>query len=337
MKNIIVCLLALLMTASCVISITGCAEKESFSLPSRSRTDEPLKMSASYEYGLYDDGCAIIIAYTRSEREVTIPDSIDGHTVVAIGDSAFAQNTAVTKVSLNKSLEMIESYAFYACSSLTDINFDNSLWHIGAAAFERTPWLSSRTEDFVIVGNGILLKYQGSAHKVTVPENVRHISYAFSMNENIVFVDMGNNVLTVGDSAFSFCPNLREVKLGENVISIGNGAFENCEALVRVNLPDSLLKIGNGAFNLCIYLNDIHIGGSVTEIGESAFNECQRLKVVTLPASVKKIGVNAFENCFSLLLVFYKGTEEEFNSVEIEGVLNYHLRDAKKIFEPVEG
>lgn len=338
MKRFIVVLLAVVIAAPCTFLLSGCTGGgSSFSFPSRVRTDDPEKSFAGYNYGLYDDGSAIITGYTGSERELRLPDSLDGHKVVTIGDNAFADNTALTKVSLNSSLEMLGSFAFYGCTSLTDVSFGNSLWHIGVAAFEDTPWLSSRTEEFVIVGEGILLKYSGNAHKVKIPDNVKHISYAFSMNDSVIYVEMGDNVLTVGDSAFSFCPKLREVKLGNNVLSIGNAAFENCELLARVNIPDSVLKIGDGAFNFCIFLNDIHIGSSVAEIGASAFNDCQRMKVVNLPASVKKIGGSAFANCYSLCLVCYTGSEESFNSVEMDGSSNFRLKDAKKIFSEVGG
>ncbi len=337
MKKIIAVLLTAVILTSCSAFLSGCTAKESFSLPTRSRTEDPDKSFAGYDYGLYDDGTAIITRYTGSERELRIPDSLDGHTVVTIGDSAFAENTSITKISLNESLEMIGSYAFYGCSALTDVSFGNSLWHIGVGAFENTPWFSSRTEEFVIVGNGVLLKYRGNAHRVVIPDNVKHIAYAFSMNEELIYAEMGDSVLTVGDSAFSFCPKLREVKLGNNVQSIGNSAFENCELLVRVNIPDSVRKIDNGAFNFCIFLNDVHMGNSVTEIGDSAFNDCQRLKVVHMPASVKKIGGSAFSNCYSLCLVYYGGSEAGFNSIEMDGSSNFRLKDAKKIFSEVGG
>lgn len=337
MKRFISGLLAASIAAACIAFFSGCMAKESFELPTRSRTEDPDKRFAGYDYGLYDDGTAIITRYTGSERELRIPDSLEGHTVVAIGDSAFAENASLAKVSLNASLELLGGYAFYGCGALTDVSFGKALWHIGVAAFENTPWLSSRTEEFVIVGNGILLKYRGNAHRVTVPDNVKHISYAFSMNEELIYAEMGDGVLTVGDSAFSFCPKLREVKLGNKVLLIGTGAFESCELLVRVNIPDSVRRISNGAFNFCIFMHDIHIGGSVAEIGDSAFKDCQRLKVVNLPASLKKIGGSAFLNCYSLRLVCYGGSDEDFGSIEMDGSSNFRLKDAKKIFSAIGG
>ena len=46
---------------------------------------------------------------------------------------------------------------------------------MGNAVFKYTPWLEAQTDDFVIVGDGILLKYFGSSRQIVIPDGVKEI------------------------------------------------------------------------------------------------------------------------------------------------------------------
>lgn len=337
MKKSLIVWLAVTVLLLQVVALTGCNGQTEFTLPSRTLTDGATMTFGSYEYKLYDDGCAVITGYSGSETDLRLPDVIDGHRVCAVGSAAFAGIGSIGRLYLNSSLEIIEEYAFYGCTGLTDVTFNGALWSVGSAAFDETPWIGARTEEFLTVGNGVLLKYQGSDHTVRLPDGIRHLSSAFVANENVVYVETGDELLTVGQNAFAYCENLREVKLGKRVISIGQNAFEGCEALVRVNIPDSVRVIGKAAFNFCLYLSDVHLGSSVETVGEAAFMDCQRLKIVTLPTSLKTVGTGAFANCYSLILVNYMGSEAEYGEIDVAAGDNYFFSDAQKIFEVTGG
>ena len=55
----------------------------------------------------------------------------------------------------------------------------------------------------------------------------------------------------------------------------------------------------------------------MTSIGGDAFSYCSSLTSVTIPSSVTNIGSNAFEECNSLAHVNYKGTEAQWNKIQI--------------------
>ena len=325
-----------LLLALCLIgsSLIGCAGGAGalFVFPTHTLAGTETYTFGSYTYQLYDDGTVILTDYSGNESNVVIPDTIDGKTVVSIGYGAFLKNTAIQSVKLNKSLETIEAYAFCACTSLTQVTFGDKVWRIGEFAFEETPWLVGKTEDFVVAGDGVLIKYQGASNDVTIPDGVKHISAAFAMHPSIISIEMGADVLTIGDYAFSYNPTLRRVILGENVRQIGNYAFDGCTYLPHITLPDSVESIGNYAFNDCNYLVDIRLGASLREIGQYAFKYCSRLMCVTMPVTVERIASYAFADCYSLSLVYYGGTEAQFDALGLDGS-NVYLKDAHFIYE----
>ncbi|MBQ7320967.1 MAG: leucine-rich repeat protein [Clostridia bacterium] len=324
----------LLATALLALSTVGCAVgmAEAVVFPVRQVEGEATYTFGSYTYQIFDDGTLMIVEYSGSEPDVVIPDTIDGKTVTAIGYAAFMSNGTLQSVKLNASLETIEPYAFAACTALTQVTFGKNLWRIGEFAFSETPWLVGKTEDFVIVSDGILLAYQGSSNDVVIPEEVKHISAAFAMHPSLVSVEMGENVLTVGDYAFSFIPTLRRVVLGPNVRSIGAYAFDGCTYLPSITIPDRVETIGDYAFNECNYLMDVRMGASVREIGQYAFKYCSRLLYLTLPATLERVAGYAFADCYSLSLVFYGGSETQWEALGLDGS-NVSLKEAHTIYE----
>lgn len=310
-------------------SLGGCAlpTGSTFVFPTRTQASEQTYTFGSYTYALYDDGTAVIVSYSGTEPNVTVPDTLDGNTVVAIGEAAFMSNTTMRTLKLNKSLESIGAYAFCACTSLTGVDIPSGVWSIGELAFEQTPWYEAQTDEFVIVGDGVLLRYQGTSNDVTIPEQVKHISAAFASNETLCSVEMGDSVLTVGDYAFAYNVALRRVVLGENVCRIGNYAFDGCTYLPHIVIPDRVETIGEYAFNDCNYLVDVQLGNAVREIGAYAFKYCSRMVRLTLPASVQTVRGYAFADCYSLALVFYGGNEAQFAALGLDGS-NVYLKEA---------
>lgn len=325
-----------LISAICLLiaSFSGCAGDagEMFVFPTRQLVGEETYTFGSYTYQIYDDDTVIIVNYSGSETNLVIPDTIEGKKVTAIGYAAFMDNASIQSVKLNKSLEMIDSYAFCACTSLTSVTGGDNVWRIDECAFEQTPWLAAQTDDFVVLGDGVLLLYQGKSNDVRVPDGIKHLSAAFATLTTVTSVELGDDVLTVGDYAFAFNTALRRVVLGKNVKSIGAYAFDGCTYLPHIALPDGVEVIGDYAFNDCNYLVDIRLGSSLREIGQYAFKYCSRLMCVQMPSTVERIAGYAFADCYSLSLVHYGGTEAQFEALNLDGS-NAYLKGAHMIYE----
>lgn len=91
-----------------------------------------------------------------------------------------------------------------------------------------------------------------------------------------------SSAITEGEITLS---NLVSVEIGDCVTSIGMGAFYMCFTLSSVTIPDSVTSIGMGAFNSCISLTSITIPDSVTSIDDYAFADCMGLTSITVNAT----------------------------------------------------
>ena len=89
----------------------------------------------AYDYGSADGTCIIIGIGNYADKDVVIPNYINGLLVVGVADRAFAGNTDITSVTMQGSVERIGEEAFYGCTSLQYVELAGSVYYIGAKAF----------------------------------------------------------------------------------------------------------------------------------------------------------------------------------------------------------
>lgn len=123
------------------------------------------------------------------------------------------------------------------------------------------------------------------------------------------------SITTIGSEAFYGCDSLVFISIPESVKSIGDGAFLKCTSLEMITIPGNVLTIGIGAFEKCYLLDSVVISEGVERIGDGAFIECFSLSSITIPRSVKYIGDWVFDSCTSLSSIYYRGTQQEWNSI----------------------
>ena len=188
---------------------------------------------------------------------ITIPES-----VISIGESAFGSCDYLKNVNVNKnnpiycdiggvlfskdkttilcypasknsqyiipdSVTSIGSYAFYGCTSLTNITIPDSVTSIGSYAFSACTSLTN----------------------ITIPDSVTSIgSHAFSNCINLTSITIPDSVTSIGEYAFSFCSSLTNITIPNSVTSIDLDAFLNCSNLTSITIPNSVTTI-TYAFN----------------------------------------------------------------------------------------
>ena len=91
-----------------------------------------------------------ITGYTGSGGVVTVPATIGGKTVTAIGDRAFYYGASLTRITLPGTLTSIGERAFYYCSGLTSLTVPNSVTRIEGRAFYHCSGLTS-----AMIGSGV--------------------------------------------------------------------------------------------------------------------------------------------------------------------------------------
>lgn len=213
-----------------------------------------------YEFPSHLDGVPITgiaddaFAYAPIMKLI-LPDELE-----YIGQGAFYNCPALTAVTIPSSVYRIGDYAFYSCISLEKVYIPENISWIGGLSFQDTPWLDGQTDDYVVVGDGVLIRANVTG-EVTVPGNVRYISSAFYRNEAITSVKLPKKLLEIGPAAFMGCTALAEVIVPDSVVWIGASAFRGCSALSSLLLPESVAEIGVYAFE--------GLGGEVSALAGS--------------------------------------------------------------------
>lgn len=228
--------------------------------------------AAVYEKLTYEvrDGEVNITDCSESvSGKVTIPDSIDGNPVTAIGGSAFRNCEDMTDIVIPAGVTWIGENAFSGCSGLTNVYFAGDLTQWCGITFDANPMMYA---DKLYLGGR-----QPSGY-VTIPDGVT----------------------TIPHGTFKNCSNLYSVTIPNSVTTIEWRAFQNCNSLTTVNFGTGLKEIGGYAFYSCTSLTTVSVPNGVTVIEEAAFSGCAGLRSVSIPNSVTTIGINVFADCGNL-------------------------------------
>ena len=237
------------------------------------------KTVGDYTYTDNNDGTVTITNYGGSEKDVVVPEELDGKMVSAIGYAAFAECRSLESLVVPETVTRLQDYAFSQCTSLTRAQLPESIVSLGRGVFK----------------NCILLE------EVNIPTSLTTVAMEmFAGCTSLTEIEIPQTIRSLGDSAFSGCSGLSEIVLPDNVTSLGSAAFRSCVNLERINLSPRLTTIGNNAFAECYELASIEFPQALRQIGQSAFMNCISLTQITLPESITNLGYSAFTGCSSL-------------------------------------
>lgn len=162
--------------------------------------------------------------------DITIPAFIEGLPVTKLkgmdsgaDKGCFANQTALTSITLPDTLIIIDDRAFQGCSNLAFANIPNNVEKIGLRAFQGT--------------------------KITNIEIPKSVSI------------LGNDTFTIS-TAQGYIPYLANVAIYANISTLPTGTFYGNIALKTVYLPETITGIGGSAFFNCNSLADVYFGGT---------------------------------------------------------------------------
>lgn len=276
-----------------------------------------------FSYDLYEDYAVI----TKGDSTLTAPElpaQIEGKPIMAIGENAFSSCTLLSEITLPETLVLIDRCAFFGCgqlekivlpesvheigesafadcTSLKNVTVTSGVKKLGAHAFDGTAFLKDQKEDFVILGDGILVAYNGDGGSITLPSDVKKVA------------------------SLSSCETLTALYLPQSVTEIGDYALAGCLNLSSIMIPDSVKSIGEGAFIGCSMLTGVNVGQKLETLGTRAFAACDNLKSVGLPATLTSIGDNLFEDTSTIETIYVAPdsyAEEFFQNTEYASLVN---------------
>ena len=88
--------------------------------------------------------------------------------------------------------------------------------------------------------------------------------------------------------------------------------------MTNITLSNNVTSIGSQAFECCSSLEHIIIPSSLATLSDSVFEDCGDLETIIIPDSVINIKESAFDYCNSLKIIYYLGTYNQWNNINIE-------------------
>lgn len=197
----------------------------------------------------------VTITGTTLTGNITVPVSLGGKTVKAIGEKAFANTGSITSVTFaeGNSVSTIGKNAFHNCYGLTKINLEKctKLTEISDYAFSSCRQLKS----------------------VTVSGLTTLGIYAFYSCSELESAAITGSLTEIKDYAFYLCPALKTADLTncKQLTAIKAYAFDECTSLETLCIPASLTTLEDHAFGGDTAIKNVNYCGTPSTKNKIAF------------------------------------------------------------------
>jgi hypothetical protein len=217
--------------------------------------------------------------------------------VTMVDGSAFENCESLKSVTLPETVDCINGQSFMGCPNITDVYYGGT----------EEQWTRIEFLDYTLLDSRVTMHYTG----VAPDASRKRIQY------------YGDNSITPSPAPLSAINRIYD---GELDAYYGQAA----NVVVPYELDGQRIeKIRSWAFSGNSIITSVTLPGTVTYIGSYAFSSCSSLTGLTLPPSISIIEERAFEGCENLTDVYYRGTEEQWNSISVgtgnEPLLNANI------------
>lgn len=257
--------------------------------------------------------------YKTTLTHVVISDKVQ-----LLPKQLFGGQTALTEVTIPRSITSIASNAFLNCTGVTKLNYN------ATACVSQSTLSPFRSMPITEVNIG--------SNVVTLPE------YVMTGIATLTTVNFSTSLKEIGDHAFDECGGLQSIELPASLTTIGKYAF-NKTGLKSITIPEGIASIGYNAFGNCADLRHVTynaanctqpklpsyqwfkgsplssytLGSKVSTVPAYFMFEQEGIKGVDLPASITAIGANAFDGCNSITSVTI---DERITSIDANAFAN---------------
>ncbi len=250
-----------------------------------------------------------ITDYKGKEKNIKIPEKINGKKVVAIDSGAFRKNNKVRKITMPDTVEHIGYRAFVKCENLKSIRLSDNLTEIESGAFSDCR----------------------SLKRIVLPKKITVVPYAcFRGCSSLKSINL-ENIEEIGDNAFSGALNLSGAFNLKEAVYVGKNAFYGCKNITGITFSEMLQVVGmNDGFE-----EKEFIPGQKSSNPFAYCDSLQYFNVSESNANFKSIDGVLFGKTGEWLVAFPGGKTGVYNVPEItKGIAEYafagaHISEAK--------
>lgn len=263
-------------------------------------------------YRITNGSATITNCSKTAEGVITIPETVQGYPVTAIGSSAFNGCVGITEIVISNSVTTIGASSFAGCIGLKSMDISKSITAISDSAFADCINLTAINVDAnsTSFSSHLGSLYNKSLSKLLICPPGFEGEFSVASETDTIGTSAFKNcqkltkivldVETIESNAFFNCKGLLEVELKSGLKTIQDSAFRNCTGIKSIDLPNSVTTIGANTFRDCSSIESTVISDGITNIPDYLFTNCTSLKSVELPANLVEIGAYAFNRCTSL-------------------------------------
>lgn len=191
----------------------------------------------------FDAETGSITGHNGMNTRLTIPESIDGVPVKAIGKRALWEDPLLGYVTLPEGLEYVGEDAFSITDTLKYVEFPSTLKTIDKKGFSSYRGFRLDLPDSLEYIGEEAFSYFSVETDLIIPEGVKKLGPgAFSAASRLQRVFLPSSLEKIGDNCFSRSPITYVYMEGLELPEISDTAFDKCEYLRDIDLNEKCTK-----------------------------------------------------------------------------------------------
>lgn len=312
---------------SIILAITVIAGLIPFTSVTHTKAAEEILSTDDFQYKIESDNTINIIkCLNTTDKEITIPEKINGYPVVKIcyntSTSFFSSDNTVTKrLNIPKYVTSIDLSGFKNNPlEFINVDADNSsyasdekglLYNKDFTQLKFCP-NALQADEFIIPESvksydpfNLIFAGCHSIKRIVFPKSAKSICSNFSNCTSLESIQFPDEIY---NTSFEFkkCTSLKSVDLSNvRTLNLAYDVFSGCTSLESVTLNNTFTRIGSQAFYNCSSLKEIDLLNAEAAIAEMTFSGCTSLERVLGANNIKTVGFDAFAGCKSLTQISF--------------------------------